>query len=363
VRNTLLPIVGKVETTTEATGLANVYGNKGGVGIALMIKDTRLCFISSHLAAHQNKTAERNADVKQIIQGLHFGDDKMDCLHQFHHVFWMGDLNYRLAYGTQGDAKTPSHEQFNEMVKKIGEKKIGELLPTDQLAAEIKASRVFLGFQEGKIAFSPTFKVQRDKALKYDEERSPAWCDRVLVKSIPGHKVAQSGYGSAEIIGTSDHKPVWATYTLDYMTIPSGIDDTWGACEVILTKLKASNVLVGDIGGTSDPFLRIHAPFLLKPVQTPTKKKTLQPEWGDTCPPLKLLINSKERLRRSFLMIKVFDADHVSETILGYTMLTLEQGLDGLPKAFTIPFLQGGLPAGTLEGTMQIKWGKPTFEA
>lgn len=49
----------------------------------------------------------------------------------------------------------------------------------------------------------------------YSPQRSPAWCDRVLVRSNLPHRQAQLGpYWSAEGIATSDHKPVAAVLQL-----------------------------------------------------------------------------------------------------------------------------------------------------
>ena len=44
-----------VEVSRVACGLGGVLLNKGAVGIALQVFQTRMCFISSHLAAHQHK--------------------------------------------------------------------------------------------------------------------------------------------------------------------------------------------------------------------------------------------------------------------------------------------------------------------
>jgi hypothetical protein len=77
--------------------------NKGGVCITLKVDDTHLCFINSHLAAHQNKVAARNADVAEIVDQLRVlgGARGGDAVTGYHHVAWMGDLNYRLEYGQQ----------------------------------------------------------------------------------------------------------------------------------------------------------------------------------------------------------------------------------------------------------------------
>src|SRR5688572_10067344 len=129
-----------------------------------------------------------------------------------------------------------------------------------QLVAEMKAGRVFNGWQEGKMpaGFKPTFKVERGEVnIKYDvqltlpilfyafeqHERSPAYTDRVLWRSLPGNALSLScaisstlvrsragfenglrhtGLGSGELVLTSDHKPVYATFEVDLISFPTG---------------------------------------------------------------------------------------------------------------------------------------------
>jgi hypothetical protein len=80
-----------------ATGLAKVIGNKGGSGVAFDLFDTRLCFIGSHLAARidRRRMELRNQHYRDIMKDLNFSDNG-DNHHEFDHVFWMGDLNYRI---------------------------------------------------------------------------------------------------------------------------------------------------------------------------------------------------------------------------------------------------------------------------
>lgn len=53
--------------STVATGLLGMMGNKGGVGIRMRINDSTVCFVCSHLAAHREKVAERNADYRKYL--------------------------------------------------------------------------------------------------------------------------------------------------------------------------------------------------------------------------------------------------------------------------------------------------------
>lgn len=215
---------------TEATGIGNVLGNKGGVVVSLLFRHTSLCFVSSHLAAHQEHTATRNANYKAIVKNIKAGSAAdSDICNQHHHVFWMGDLNYRLNYGDQATTfdRTPTVAQFGLMVKKINtgqQSEYDDLFQYDQLLAERQAHRVFFGFQEGKMTFAPTFKVRRRVGVHYSAQRSPAWCDRILWKSIAGYPIQQLSFTSAPDIATSDHKPVSSVFQVETLVASSPFD-------------------------------------------------------------------------------------------------------------------------------------------
>ena len=95
----LLPQITEIETAKEACGIGGIVGNKGGLIAKMSVGGTSLCFISSHLAAHEGekKAMKRNADVMEILAGARVGRQPwLDCSLQFDHCFWMGDLNYRV---------------------------------------------------------------------------------------------------------------------------------------------------------------------------------------------------------------------------------------------------------------------------
>lgn len=78
-------------TSTVATGIGNMIGNKGAVAVALWIWSTPLIFINSHLAAHQNETKRRNLDYSNIVAGLNISSyPSVDAnLANFEHIIWM----------------------------------------------------------------------------------------------------------------------------------------------------------------------------------------------------------------------------------------------------------------------------------
>jgi hypothetical protein len=98
VRKSLRKECTAIETGAENTGLGGVVANKGGQALKFELRGTSLVFVNAHLAAHESakKCDARNANVAEVLHGLRFGADKRHDLTQFDHVFWFGDLNYRL---------------------------------------------------------------------------------------------------------------------------------------------------------------------------------------------------------------------------------------------------------------------------
>ncbi|CAH8594722.1 unnamed protein product [Heterobilharzia americana] len=89
------------------TGVLNVMGNKGGVGLRMTIFNSSLCFVNCHLAAGKEKVKRRNDDFKEIVskmslllsvnpKNLPFPIRKSYVsVHDV--IFIFGDLNYRIA--------------------------------------------------------------------------------------------------------------------------------------------------------------------------------------------------------------------------------------------------------------------------
>ena len=78
---------------------------KRGSGIVakLNFRSTSLCFVGTHLPAHEGDTyrKDRNRTVAKIQEKCKF-NEMLDLSSQFDHVFWAGDLNYRVALSRFG---------------------------------------------------------------------------------------------------------------------------------------------------------------------------------------------------------------------------------------------------------------------
>jgi hypothetical protein len=263
-----------------------------------------------------------------------------------------------LDFGDQ-EGKEPGKEIFEKMVKMVDKKQYKELFESDQLDAERKGNHVFIGFQEGFPNFEPTFKVEREDGIKYNEKRSPAWCDRILWRSFPGYHVEQTAFQSAPRIATSDHKPVYGTFIVDQYALADAWDSSLGAVTLTWKKLEAKGLPAGDVSGKSDPFVRFVAPFINGGLSTTnTKKNTLDPAWEQKeLKPIQLTINNKARLEKSFIWVRVYDWDvHSASDLLCESVLSLKAGLSGETTKVSLPLTSGGLPAGTLEGEYTLSW-------
>ena len=228
VKNVHKPRTKYVASASVGVGVMGFAGNKGGVSVRLQFYDSTLCFVNAHLAAHRENVTGRNADFANIYAKTSFdvGEEAIrevirsgsmshwaigssaTTVMDHDIVVWLGDLNYRI------DESMPT-----EVVLKNSEgSALGSLIPLDQLNIERAAGRVFPEFDEGTLAFRPTYKYQPGTDV-YEQRpdkklRAPAWCDRILWRSqVPAH-VMQLTYNRSETPNVSDHKPVYSTLRL-----------------------------------------------------------------------------------------------------------------------------------------------------
>jgi hypothetical protein len=220
VRSSLISRVQMVTTSTEATGLGHVMGNKGGAAVGLLLDGhfgTGLCFITSHLAARASRLGPRQANYEEICSGLnlsgHYGKN-LEMLHKFEHVFWAGDLNYRIDKGNMG---TP--EEFASCVASAKAEKIHELFPFDQLRKEMEKNHVFVTFNEGPIKFKPTYRWEKGKdEYSNKKNQNPSYCDRVLWRTPSElHAPTQVSYDGIFSLKNSDHRAVASSFTVPLM--------------------------------------------------------------------------------------------------------------------------------------------------
>ncbi|KAH8815390.1 SacI homology domain-containing protein [Xylogone sp. PMI_703] len=196
VKTSVLKNIKNVEGSVKKTGLSGMAGNKGAVAIRMDYANTKICFVTAHLAAGFANYEERNRDYATIDHGLRFQRNRGIADHDT--VIWMGDFNYRIGLG---------YEKVKQLIS-MGD--LDTLYENDQLNLQMVAGLAFPYYSESRITFMPTYKfdIGTDTYDTSEKARIPAWTDRILRK---GTNLRQIHYNCAPL-RFSDHRPVFATF-------------------------------------------------------------------------------------------------------------------------------------------------------
>ncbi|XP_028815874.1 inositol polyphosphate phosphatase-like 1b isoform X2 [Denticeps clupeoides] len=204
--------ISHVSTASVKTGLGNTLGSKGAVGISFFLGESSLGFVNCHLTSGSEKVLRRNQNILDVLRLLSLGDKQLgtfDISLRFTHLFWCGDLNYRLDLDVQ------------DILKHVSKREFDELMCSDQLTRERHKRKAFFNFKEERITFPPTYQYERGSRDCYLWQKYktsgvrinvPSWCDRVLWRSYPETHIMCTSYGCTDDIFTSDHSPVFATF-------------------------------------------------------------------------------------------------------------------------------------------------------
>ncbi|KAF9432879.1 inositol polyphosphate 5-phosphatase [Entomortierella beljakovae] len=91
-------LVNAVDSSTVATGIGGILGNKGAVAISVYLGSTSFLFVNAHLTAHQSNTHARNSDYKRIIHELQLNDSPKNSPGMW---YFKGDMKLRRHYSPQ----------------------------------------------------------------------------------------------------------------------------------------------------------------------------------------------------------------------------------------------------------------------
>lgn len=220
-----------IEPEFTRTGLAGMWGNKGGVSIRFDAYQTSICVVNAHLAAHDHKLEERIQDYHQIINDHKYHVENTPNILSHDYVFWFGDLNFRISLDFL--------DKPEEVKDLIDRDKLAQLSRNDQLVKVMRDRLAFENLSEKPPQFPPTFKFE-EGTNEYDLKRRPAWCDRILYGVNPGNtrsriklNAEQTSYKSHPNYNISDHKPVTSEFTINIDTqveepfVTFKLIDTW----------------------------------------------------------------------------------------------------------------------------------------
>ncbi|XP_071838497.1 phosphatidylinositol 3,4,5-trisphosphate 5-phosphatase 2-like isoform X2 [Apostichopus japonicus] len=352
--------ISNVRTSSVKTGIANALGNKGAVGVSFYFSNTCFCFINSHLTSGTEKMLRRNQNYHDILKGLNLGSKGLsvfDLTNQFHHLYFLGDLNYRVEWNVQ------------DILQHINKKDYATLLKYDQLMEQQNKDEVFVGFKESEITFPPTYRyelglrsVYAYKKIKKTKIRinEPSWCDRVLWRSYPGTYNENITYGCSKDIVTSDHSPVFATFLVGILPPSTIAEPSQDNQNIKISFLEVEATIMTSMCGRNF-VIEFHSSCLEAKVVSKTNgvceqltMKEVRPVWkSENLPELVPIFPDSSYLEDQHLLLSLKSED--SDESYGECVVELKDKFTSHYVRFSTILTHHGHKTGYLRGQMHIK--------
>ncbi|KAK2524700.1 Inppl1 [Columba livia] len=352
--------ISHVGTSSVKTGIANTLGNKGAVGISFMFNGTSFGFVNCHLTSGSEKTARRNQNYLDILRLLSLGDKQLssfDISLRFTHLFWFGDLNYRLDMDIQ------------EILNYISRKELEPLLKVDQLNLEKEKHKVFLRFGEEEITFPPTYRYERGSRDTYVWHKQkptgvrtnvPSWCDRILWKSYPETHVNCNAYGCTDDIVTSDHSPVFGSFEVGVTSQFVSKKGLSKSSEQAYIEFESIEAIVKTSSRTKF-FIEFYSTCLEEfkksfenDSQSSDNINFLKVQWSSRqLPTLKPILSEIEYLQDQHLLLTVKSLDGYES--YGECVIALKSMIGSTAQQFLTYLAHRGEETGNIRGSMRVR--------
>nr|XP_033805399.1 phosphatidylinositol 3,4,5-trisphosphate 5-phosphatase 2 isoform X1 [Geotrypetes seraphini] len=352
--------ISHIGTSSVKTGIANTLGNKGAVGISFMFNGTSFGFVNCHLTSGNEKTARRNQNYLDILRLLSLGDKQLssfDISLRFTHLFWFGDLNYRLDMDIQ------------EILNYISRKEFEPLLKVDQLNLEKEKHKIFLRFNEEEILFPPTYRYERGSRDTYVWQKQkptgvrtnvPSWCDRVLWKSYPETHLICNSYGCTDDIMTSDHSPVFGSFevgvTSQFVSKKGLLKSSDQACiefeniEAIVKTASRTKFFIEFYSTCLEEFKK----SCENDTQSSDNVNFLKVQWSSRqLPTLKPILSEIEYLQDQHLLLTVKSLDGYES--YGECVIALKSMIGSTAQQFLTYLSHRGEETGNIRGSMKVQ--------
>ncbi|XP_057294349.1 inositol polyphosphate 5-phosphatase K-like [Hydractinia symbiolongicarpus] len=196
-----LPHIREIRTTYTRTGFYGLLGTKGAVSIRFDLYNESFCFVNNHFVAGDQYSLQRNDHFQAVISKTLFPNCESALITDNRYVIMLGDFNYRI-----------DDLEISNIKELVNKQDFEALLANDQLCKNKNDEKCFVGYNEYKITFPPTYKYDLntndfDTSLK---GRLPAYTDRILWQEETKEVLSmeQTTYTSHMSYSSSDHKPI-----------------------------------------------------------------------------------------------------------------------------------------------------------
>ncbi|XP_069496391.1 phosphatidylinositol 3,4,5-trisphosphate 5-phosphatase 2 isoform X2 [Ambystoma mexicanum] len=352
--------ISHISTSSVKTGIANTLGNKGAVGVSFMFNGTSFGFVNCHLTSGNEKTGRRNQNYLDILRLLSLGDKQLssfDISLRFTHLFWFGDLNYRLDMDIQ------------EILNYINRKEFEPLLKVDQLNLEKEKNKIFFRFNEEEITYPPTYRYDRGSRDQYVWHKQkptgvrtnvPSWCDRVLWKSYPETHIICNSYGCTDDIVTSDHSPVFGTFEVGVTSQFVSKKGLLKSSEQAFIEFENIEAIVKTASRTKF-FIEFYSTCLEEykkscenDMQSSDNINFLKVQWSSRqLPTLKPILSEIEYLQDQHLLLTVKSLDGYES--YGECVIALKSMIGSTAQQFLTYLSHRGEETGNIRGSMKVR--------
>ena len=272
IKRQYTPFISHIEGTTVACGAGGLAGNKGGVIVSMQLFESKLCFVGCHLAARAERLLQRNENILKIIKSYRpsyiHDNTNDDIINYFHHIIWLGDLNYRI------------NNEWEDVIQLINDNKFGQLLLKDQFLHERNNMNILPGFRESLINWKPTYRLNRlNDSWSNKRRQPPSYTDRILwhSKSAYEYDLQNISYQSCPKMYGSDHRPVNAIFQLSLRKSYTGtlyISPTIKPKYPLQIEIHDIQVILRNSSTMEHLYLKFHNPIYLNPNETICQHKS-----------------------------------------------------------------------------------------
>uniref|UniRef100_A0A914Y664 Inositol polyphosphate-related phosphatase domain-containing protein n=1 Tax=Panagrolaimus superbus TaxID=310955 RepID=A0A914Y664_9BILA len=211
-------VIGAEYQFVASNAISKPFRTKGAIAICFRILKTSFVFISAHFS-HGN-LRNRILDFRKASTAFNFRATLSPHSHiredhsifNADHVFWFGDLNFRLTHRLNSDQL--AREFGNQLF--IQRNTFEKLLEKDELQKCISTKLAFHDFKEGIISFPPTYKFAVGTQT-YAKHRVPSYTDRILFWCKHSDNIRPIRYDCVWPITVSDHKAVYGIFSVRVM--------------------------------------------------------------------------------------------------------------------------------------------------
>lgn len=160
VRGSLAQYITDVRISVCGVGFLGVMGNKGAVAISLVLHDTPICFISSHLSAGRENIEKRNIDAQAILDRMEFCTSSQQAFYSEKDDIDASATAFSFSTSSSSSSNSPLHKNPSQKINNIPQH-------VENARSELQDSSIPLQFESQHSTSNPKSPFTTDSSSFY----------------------------------------------------------------------------------------------------------------------------------------------------------------------------------------------------